>query len=176
MEVSERFELRFDAYYFLKKLSYDKKEGLAFMNTIVNGSDADYGKLDRYQQYKGKHDLKTLINNISTEIQDYVDECDKLSFDAKNELRLYSIKPYMSNMTLLLLDNFIDHAMDVFWEDNILDLEIKNTVKRRMPYEREIKNDLDSIIDNISSYYFVSDIEDCISYFDKCIKVEDQKI
>lgn len=176
MAIIDKQELILEGRYTLKSLLNDKKKGLSFANSVINGKGSE-SKINKFSVYSKKYGLKGLLDGISYELNDYVEKCDNLSFHGKKrQFRKYIVKPYLSDPAFELLEDFIDCTCSMYgfnayvlwtkFDAPLKNVTIKNSIKRRLDY----------ITDLFYLYDFVPVLEDSISHFDANTLEEHKKI
>jgi hypothetical protein len=164
METDEKSDVRWEAYYLLKLVLYDKKEGLSSINAVTNG--IYYNMSEARKRYGKKYGLQSSLEGIAFELQDYIEKCDEASFDSEKNFRKYSVRPYLSEEVFDMLETFVDYSLDAYGIDDI-SVKVLPSGNAEQKKAVKVKQGLDSILDAISSTEFVFNTEDCVSFFDK---------
>ncbi len=176
MELIDKQELIIEGRHTLKSLLNDKKECLSFANSVINGENLEYA-INGFSVYSKKYGLNGLLDGISYELDDYIEKCDDLSFNGKKrEFRKYLVKPYLSDPTFQLLEDFIDYTSYMYKFDAYVLWTKFDAPLKTVTIKSGIKRKLDYITDLFYSYDFVPVLEDSISNFDTNTLEEHKKI
>ncbi len=170
--LDEKIELRWEASEILKLLLESRKEGLAYMHAVVDGSDFNYKSLEKTGLNSRKYSLENSLQGIAETLKQYIYECDKLSFGNKmqNGLRQYFVRPYLKEGILDVLDNTLDDIANVYKinldNSNNLFLNVNNS--KGSYKENSKKESLGKILKEITeieySTEFVCDLEESIDF------------
>jgi hypothetical protein len=166
-KLDEKIQVREEASEILKFLLESRREGLAYMHAIVDGSDFDYKSLEKIELNSRKYGLENSLSGIAKTLDQYLLECDKLSFGNKmqNELRLYLVRPYIKEGLLDILHETIDDIINIYK----IDLNLPSDYKENSKIGK-IREYIKEIIKIEYSTEFVCDLEKSID-FEKGLKI-----
>ena len=170
--LDEKIEVRSEASELLKLLLKSRKEGLAYMHAVVDGSDFNYKSLEKTGLNSRKYSLENSLFGIAETLKQYLWECDKLSFGNKpqNELRQYLVRPYIMEGLLDVLDETIEDITKIYkidignFHNLLLSANCSNAVYKENGKNENIRKILKEITEIEYSTEFVCDLEESIGF------------
>jgi hypothetical protein len=167
----KKTEVKGEVSALLNLLIENKKEGLAYIHAIVDGQSFNYKSLQKKEFNHRKYTLESSLLEIAKTLNQYVQQCDTLSFgnNLHDGLRCYLVRPYLNEEFFYLLDQTIEDIADIYKIDlnlNNLFLDTNNSKKVFKDYGRKekIRDSLKEIIEIESMNEFVSDLEGTVDF------------
>lgn len=177
MEKESIRDLKKEGFNILNWLLENKKQGLNYIHSIIDGNNFDYNKLKKEKIDNKKYGLDGLLYKIADVLDNYGVECDKLSLnnDEKGFSRSYLIKPFVQEELFCSLDNLIDNIYKFYSTDYnknnlypFMNVENKSIGKNK---EQDIIKAIEDIRDAAAEYDFISNIEGTVNFSKKISKI-----
>ena len=175
MEKESIRDLKLDSSNILNWLFENKKEGLTYIHTIIDGANFDYTKVKREKLDNKKPGLEYLLYKLADVLHNYAEECDSLSLNPSENgfSRNYLIRPFVQEELLSSLDNLIEGIYKFYGIDSnnnnlYLALNTDNALNNDEKYR--VKKIIDDIKNTEAEYDFISDIEETVNFSRKIVK------